>query len=54
MFDRLGRAPEVDDTVSVDGYRLTVEDVDGARISSVVVRKESEESGEVEESSPPE
>lgn len=41
VFDRLGRAPEVDDAVSVDGYRLTVEDVDGTRISSVVVQEKS-------------
>ncbi|WP_336343503.1 hemolysin family protein [Halalkalicoccus ordinarius] len=41
VFDRLGRAPEVDDAVSVNGYRLTVEGVDGARISSVVVQEES-------------
>jgi len=38
VLDRLGRAPEVGDEVTVDGYRLTVEAVDGARIDEVVAR----------------
>lgn len=50
VLDRLGRVPEVDDTISVDGYRLTVDDVDGARISTVVVRKENVEESEPEPS----
>jgi CBS domain containing-hemolysin-like protein len=50
VLDRLGRVPEVDDTISVDGYRLTVDDVDGARISTVVFRKENVEESEPEPS----
>jgi len=38
VLDRLGRAPEVGDEVTVGGYRFTVEAVDGARIDEVVVR----------------
>ena len=38
VLDRLGRAPEVGDEVTVDGYRFTVEAVDGARIDEVVAR----------------
>lgn len=39
ILDRLGRAPEVDDLVETDGYRLTVASVDGARISVVDVEQ---------------
>jgi len=35
VLDRLGRAPEATDQVDVDGYRLTVEAVDGTRITTV-------------------
>ncbi|QLH78945.1 HlyC/CorC family transporter [Halosimplex rubrum] len=38
VLDRLGRAPEVGDEVTVDGYRFTVEAVDGARIDEVAAR----------------
>jgi len=38
VLDRLGRAPEVGDEVTVDGYRFTVEAVDGARVGEVVAR----------------
>jgi len=35
VLDRLGRAPEATDQVDIDGYRLTVEAVDGTRITTV-------------------
>jgi CBS domain containing-hemolysin-like protein len=35
VLDRLGRAPEARDQVDVDGHRLTVEAVDGTRITTV-------------------
>jgi CBS domain containing-hemolysin-like protein len=38
VLSRLGRAPEVGDSVEIEGYRLRVDEVDGARITSVVVR----------------
>ncbi|PSP95827.1 cobalt transporter [Halobacteriales archaeon QS_4_62_28] len=37
ILDRLGRAPEVGDRTVVDGYELTVDAVEGARISTVTV-----------------
>ncbi|WP_254523943.1 hemolysin family protein [Natrinema caseinilyticum] len=37
VLSRLGRAPEVGDSIEADGYELTVDDVDGTRISRVVV-----------------
>jgi len=37
VLDHLSRAPEVDDQVEIGGYRLTVGDVEGARISTVVI-----------------
>ncbi|NEU58966.1 hemolysin family protein [Halorussus sp. MSC15.2] len=42
VLDRLGRAPEVGDRVETDGYYLEVAEVDGARISTVVVREKEE------------
>ncbi|MCL7417641.1 MAG: hemolysin family protein [Halalkalicoccus sp.] len=51
VLDRLGRVPEVGDEVSVDGYRLSVEAVDGARISTVVVREEKDGDSEGESES---
>jgi CBS domain containing-hemolysin-like protein len=33
VFDRLGRRPAVGDSVESEGVRLTVEEVDGARIT---------------------
>ena len=35
VLDRLGRAPEASDQADADGYRLTVEAVDGTRITAV-------------------
>ena len=43
VLDRLGRAPEVGDRITVDGYLLAVERVEGARVSSVVVREKKPE-----------
>ncbi|WP_122089081.1 hemolysin family protein [Halalkalicoccus subterraneus] len=43
VLERLNRVPEAGDTVSADGYRLTAEEVEGTRISTVVVRKEKAE-----------
>ncbi len=40
VLDRLGRAPEVDDRITVDGYVLSVADVEGARIASLRIYKE--------------
>ncbi|WP_137287620.1 hemolysin family protein [Halorussus salinisoli] len=48
VLERLGRAPEVGDRIETDGYRLDVAEVDGARISTVVVR-EKDERGESSE-----
>ena len=42
VLDRLGRAPEVGDRIDVDGYRLEVEAVDGARIGRVGVRQRTD------------
>jgi CBS domain containing-hemolysin-like protein len=44
VLDRLGRAPEVGDRIEADGYYLDVAEVDGARISTVVVRERDETS----------
>ena len=38
VLSHLGRAPDVGDDVEVDGYRFSVDAVDGARVLSVVVR----------------
>lgn len=40
VLDRLGRAPEVGDRISVDGYALSVAETEGARIASLVIRDE--------------
>ncbi|WP_121743425.1 hemolysin family protein [Natronorubrum halophilum] len=40
VLDRLGRAPEVGDRITVDGYTLTVADVEGARITSLMIRRD--------------
>ncbi|NHN59113.1 MULTISPECIES: hemolysin family protein [Halorussus] len=50
VLDRLGRAPEVGDAIEVDGYRLEVERVHGARISTVVVRETGAEETPTSES----
>ncbi|PCR90072.1 hemolysin family protein [Natrinema ejinorense] len=47
VLSRLGRAPEIGDAIEADGYEVTVEDVEGTRISSVIV---SEVIAEAEES----
>ncbi len=39
VLDHLGRAPEVGDTVQADGYRFSVADVDGTRVTSVLVQE---------------
>jgi len=41
VFGLLGRAPEAGDEVSIDGYLLRVEEVDGPRVARVLARKES-------------
>lgn len=38
VLDHLGRAPETGDSIEVDGYHLDVDQVDGARITSVILR----------------
>jgi CBS domain containing-hemolysin-like protein len=43
VFDRLGRPPEVGDAVTVDGYRLEVLAVDGARIDTVGITEVSDD-----------
>ena len=49
VLDRLGRAPEVGDRVEVDGYSVDVEQVDGARVTTVVVREGTSGEESVEE-----
>ncbi|WP_128475842.1 hemolysin family protein [Halorussus pelagicus] len=44
VLDRLGRAPEVGDRIKTDGYYLDVEEVEGARVSTVVVRERGDAS----------
>jgi CBS domain containing-hemolysin-like protein len=44
VFDRLGRPPEVGDSVTVESYRLEVETVDGARIETVSIHHVDEQS----------
>jgi CBS domain containing-hemolysin-like protein len=41
VFGRLGRVPRVGDEVSLAGYLLRVEAVDGPRVARVIARKES-------------
>jgi len=43
VLDQLGRPAEVGDTVTVDGYRLTVEAVDGARIETIAIESAGDE-----------
>jgi CBS domain containing-hemolysin-like protein len=43
VLGQLGRAPEPDDRITVNGYGLTVEGVDGARISTIHIRQETPE-----------
>jgi CBS domain containing-hemolysin-like protein len=42
VLDRLGRPAEVGERVTVDGYRVTVEAVDGTRIESVAIEPDGE------------
>ncbi|KTG08465.1 cobalt transporter [Haloprofundus marisrubri] len=42
VLSELGRAPKHGDQVVVDGYTLTVESVDGTRITDIVARKRGE------------
>jgi len=46
VFDRLGRPPEVGDSVTAGEYRLAVEAVDGARIKTVRITTETAEPAE--------
>ncbi|MEF8851903.1 MAG: hemolysin family protein [Haloarculaceae archaeon] len=46
VLDRLGRPAEVGDSVTVDGYRLTVEAVDGARIETVAIEPAGDDEAE--------
>ena len=43
VLDRLGHIPREGESVSVDGYRLTVSEMQGVKIASVVVSKLPEE-----------
>ena len=43
VFGLLGRAPEIDDEIVIDGYALRVEEVDGPRVARLVVRERGEE-----------
>jgi len=43
VLDRLGRAPEVGDRVSVDGYHLDVDRIDGVRVTRVLVSENLDE-----------
>ncbi len=49
VLDRLGRAPEVGDRVTVDGHHLDVDSVDGARVARVVVTPEESTADERED-----
>ncbi len=39
VLDRLGHIPREGETVSIDGYRITVSEVKGVKIESVVIRR---------------
>ena len=39
VFNRLGRSPEVGDSVDLDSYAFDVDEVNGSRISHVIARK---------------
>ena len=53
VLDRLGRAPEVGDRIEVDGYLLDVDHVDGARISTVVIREADDDGRETDPDTDP-
>lgn len=40
VLDHLGRAPDVDDRITVDDYVLSVAETEGARIASIVIHKD--------------
>jgi CBS domain containing-hemolysin-like protein len=46
VLGQLGRPPELDDELVLDGYDLRVDEVDGPRVAQVVVRKREEERSE--------
>jgi CBS domain containing-hemolysin-like protein len=46
VLDRLGRPAKVGDRVTVEGYRMTVEAVDGTRIETVSVEPDPDASGD--------
>lgn len=52
VLDRLGRAPEIGDEVTVNGYTLRVDSVDGTRIAHVVVRENESAEDEPTENEP--
>jgi CBS domain containing-hemolysin-like protein len=45
VLSALGRAPEVDDEVALDGHVLRVEEIDGPRVAQVIVRERERERG---------
>ncbi len=46
IFTQLGRVPEVDDSIVIDGYRLTVQATRGTRVVMVAIEEESPPSSE--------
>ncbi|WP_323190325.1 hemolysin family protein [Halostella sp. PRR32] len=50
VLDRLGRAPEIGDRITMNGYDLKVNGLDGVRISEVVVREKETDSEATSES----
>ena len=49
----LGRIPEVGDEVSLDGYVMRVEEMDGTRIARLIARQRDETNGSVSEEDSP-
>ncbi|CAA9489937.1 MAG: Hemolysins and related proteins containing CBS domains [uncultured Rubrobacteraceae bacterium] len=45
VLGALGRVPEVDDEVALDGHVLRVDDVDGPRVAQVIVRERKDGDG---------
>ena len=50
VFSELGRVPDVGDSIEVDGYRLTVEGMDGRRVERVMIEPYEAAEEVVEES----
>jgi CBS domain containing-hemolysin-like protein len=46
VLDHLGRVPEKEDEIHLDGYLLRVEETDGPRVAQVVIRQAEEERGQ--------